>query len=125
RFGLGTTEFGVLEVLYHKGELAVCDVQRRILVESMRRAAAHPGRVVEHYVRRGQARDSGPGAPPAFLPRPPGGPRRPDRGWSARHRADLSIARGRDAARRGRAAGAPAGPGRAPAPRPRPGSGRI
>src|SRR5439155_1528539 len=34
RFGLGTTEFGVLEVLYHKGELAVCDVQRRILVES-------------------------------------------------------------------------------------------
>src|ERR1043166_4003941 len=23
RFGLGTTEFGVLEVLYHKGELAV------------------------------------------------------------------------------------------------------
>jgi len=34
RFGLGTTEFGVLEVLYHKGELAVCEVQRRILVES-------------------------------------------------------------------------------------------
>jgi len=34
RFGLGTTEFGVLEALYHKGELAVCDVQRRILVES-------------------------------------------------------------------------------------------
>src|SRR2546422_6335384 len=24
RFGLGTTEFGVLEVLYHKGELPVC-----------------------------------------------------------------------------------------------------
>jgi MarR family transcriptional regulator, 2-MHQ and catechol-resistance regulon repressor len=34
RFHLGTTEFGVLEVLYHKGELPVCDVQRRILVES-------------------------------------------------------------------------------------------
>src|SRR5712692_9407698 len=34
RFRLGTTEFGVLEVLYHKGELPVCDVQRRILVES-------------------------------------------------------------------------------------------
>jgi MarR family transcriptional regulator, 2-MHQ and catechol-resistance regulon repressor len=33
-FGLGTTEFGVLEVLYHKGELPVCEVQRRILVES-------------------------------------------------------------------------------------------
>lgn len=34
RFGLGTTEFGVLEVLHHKGELPVCEVQRRILVES-------------------------------------------------------------------------------------------
>src|SRR5438105_7989319 len=34
RFGLGTTEFGVLEVLYHKGELPVCEVQRKILVES-------------------------------------------------------------------------------------------
>jgi MarR family 2-MHQ and catechol resistance regulon transcriptional repressor len=34
RFKLGTTEFGVLEVLYHKGELPVCEVQRRILVES-------------------------------------------------------------------------------------------
>jgi len=34
RFGLGTTEFGVLEVLYHKGELPVCEVRRRILVES-------------------------------------------------------------------------------------------
>lgn len=34
RFRLGTTEFGVLEVLYHKGELPVREVQRRILVES-------------------------------------------------------------------------------------------
>src|SRR5438093_1759477 len=34
RFGLGATEFGVLEVLYHKGELPVCEVRRRILVES-------------------------------------------------------------------------------------------
>jgi MarR family 2-MHQ and catechol resistance regulon transcriptional repressor len=33
-FGLSTTEFGVLDVLYHKGELAVCEVRRRILVES-------------------------------------------------------------------------------------------
>jgi len=29
RFGVGTTEFGVLEVLYHKGELPVCEVQWR------------------------------------------------------------------------------------------------
>ena len=34
RFRLGVTEFGVLEVLYHKGELPVCEVRRRILVES-------------------------------------------------------------------------------------------
>src|SRR5881409_743129 len=34
RFGLGSTEFGVLEALYHKGELPVSEVQRRILVES-------------------------------------------------------------------------------------------
>jgi MarR family 2-MHQ and catechol resistance regulon transcriptional repressor len=34
RFGLGATEFGVLEALHHKGELAVCEVQRKILVES-------------------------------------------------------------------------------------------
>ncbi len=34
RFGLGVTEFGVLEVLYHKGELPVRQVQQRILVES-------------------------------------------------------------------------------------------
>ena len=34
RFDLGVTEFGVLEVLYHKGELPVCQVQQRILVES-------------------------------------------------------------------------------------------
>src|SRR3989441_11744923 len=30
RFDLGTTEFGVLEVLYHKARLPVCEVQRRI-----------------------------------------------------------------------------------------------
>ena len=34
RFGLSGTEFGVLEVLYHKGDLPVCDVRRRILLES-------------------------------------------------------------------------------------------
>jgi len=34
RFRLGTTEFGVLEALYHVGELPVCEVQQRILVES-------------------------------------------------------------------------------------------
>jgi MarR family 2-MHQ and catechol resistance regulon transcriptional repressor len=51
RFGLGTTEFGVLEVLYHKGELPVCDVQRRILVESS--SATY---VVDKLVRRGLVR---------------------------------------------------------------------
>jgi MarR family 2-MHQ and catechol resistance regulon transcriptional repressor len=51
RFGLGTTEFGVLEVLYHKGELPVCDVQRRILVES-----SSTTYVVDKLVRRGLVR---------------------------------------------------------------------
>src|SRR5213596_2961899 len=51
RFGLGTTEFGVLEVLYHKGELPVCDVQRRILVES-----SSTTYVVDKLVARGLVR---------------------------------------------------------------------
>ncbi len=49
RFGLGTTEFGVLEVLYHKGELPVCEVQRRILVES-----SSTTYVVDKLVKRGR-----------------------------------------------------------------------
>jgi len=51
RFGLGTTEFGVLEVLYHKGELPVCEVQRRILVES-----SSTTYVVDKLVKRGLVR---------------------------------------------------------------------
>jgi len=51
RFGLGTTEFGVLEVLYHKGELPVRDVQRRILVES-----SSTTYVVDKLVKRGLVR---------------------------------------------------------------------
>jgi MarR family 2-MHQ and catechol resistance regulon transcriptional repressor len=34
RHGLTLTEFGILEVLYHKGPLLLGDVQRRILVSS-------------------------------------------------------------------------------------------
>jgi MarR family 2-MHQ and catechol resistance regulon transcriptional repressor len=51
RFGLGTTEFGVLEVLYHKGQLPVCEVQRRILVES-----SSTTYVVDKLGRRGLVR---------------------------------------------------------------------
>jgi MarR family transcriptional regulator, 2-MHQ and catechol-resistance regulon repressor len=51
RFGLGTTEFGVLEVLYAKGELPVCEVQRRILVES-----SSTTYVVDKLVKRGLVR---------------------------------------------------------------------
>src|SRR5712672_2289492 len=51
RFKLGATEFGVLEVLYHKGELPVCDVQRRILVES-----SSTTYVVDKLVTRGLVR---------------------------------------------------------------------
>ena len=51
RFGLGTTEFGVLEALYNKGEQPVCDVQRRILVES-----SSTTYVVDKLVKRGLVR---------------------------------------------------------------------
>jgi MarR family transcriptional regulator, 2-MHQ and catechol-resistance regulon repressor len=51
RTGLGTTEFGVLETLYHKGEQPVCDVQRRILVES-----SSTTYVVDKLVKRGLVR---------------------------------------------------------------------
>ena len=51
RFDLGTTEFGVLEVLYHKGRLPVCEVQRRILIES-----GSTTYVVDKLVRRGLVR---------------------------------------------------------------------
>lgn len=50
-FGLGATEFGVLEVLYHKGELPVCEVQHRILVES-----SSTTYVVDKLVKRGLVR---------------------------------------------------------------------
>src|SRR5437762_9370427 len=51
RFGLGTTEFGVLEALYHKGELPVCEVRRSILVES-----SSTTYVVDKLVKRGLVR---------------------------------------------------------------------
>src|SRR3989442_15668241 len=57
RFHLGTTEFGVLEVLYHKGTLPVCEVQRRILIES-----GSTTYVVDKLVRRGLVRRAA-GAP--------------------------------------------------------------
>lgn len=34
RYGLADAEFGILEVLYHKGPLPVCEAQRRILLQS-------------------------------------------------------------------------------------------
>src|SRR3989442_12060168 len=64
RFHLGATEFGVLEVLYHKGTLPVCEVQRRILIES-----GSTTYVVDKLVRRGRGgRAAGRPDPP---PRPP------------------------------------------------------
>src|SRR3989454_1474018 len=70
RFDLGTTEFGVLEVLYHKGRLPVCEVQRRILIEGR-----SPTHLVDKLVRRGLVRRGAsagdrPPRPPA--PTPPG-----------------------------------------------------
>ncbi len=51
RHGLSTTAFGVLEALYHKGRLPVCEVQRRILIES-----GSTTYVVDKLVRRGLVR---------------------------------------------------------------------
>lgn len=34
RHGLADPEFGILEILYHKGPLPVCEAQRRILLQS-------------------------------------------------------------------------------------------
>src|SRR6266478_6087889 len=56
RFGLGTTEFGVLEVLYHKGELPVCEVQRKILVESSTTTYVVDKLVERQLVRRRPSR---------------------------------------------------------------------
>ena len=56
RFGLGTTEFGVLEVLYHKGELPVCEVRRRILVESSSTTYVVDKLVVRGLVQRRPSR---------------------------------------------------------------------
>lgn len=52
RFELGATEFGVLEVLYHKGELPVCEVQRRILVEGSTTTYIVDKLVARRLVRR-------------------------------------------------------------------------
>jgi len=51
RFGLGGTEFGVLEALYHKGPLPVSEVRRSILLES-----GSTTYVVDKLVRRGLVR---------------------------------------------------------------------
>src|SRR5437667_4290299 len=51
RVGLGTADFGFVAVLYSKDELAVCDVQRRILVES-----SSTTYVVDKLVTRGLVR---------------------------------------------------------------------
>ena len=51
RFRLGSTEFGVLEALYHKGPLSVSDVRRSILLES-----GSTTYVVDKLVRRGLVR---------------------------------------------------------------------
>jgi len=51
RHGLADAEFGVLEILHHKGPLPVCQVQRRILLQS-----GSTTYVVDKLVRRGLVR---------------------------------------------------------------------
>jgi len=51
RHGLADAEFGVLEILHHKGPLPVCQVQRRILLQS-----GSTTYVVDKLARRGLVR---------------------------------------------------------------------
>ncbi|HEX4632740.1 MAG TPA: MarR family transcriptional regulator [Gemmatimonadales bacterium] len=52
RHGLADTEFGILEVLYHKGPLPVCEAQRRILLQSGSTAYVVDKLVRKKLVRR-------------------------------------------------------------------------
>lgn len=52
RHGLAAPEFGVLEVLYHKGPLPVCEAQRRILLQSGSTAYVVDKLVRKKLVRR-------------------------------------------------------------------------
>ena len=52
RHGLAAPEFGVLEVLYHKGPLPVCEAQRRILLQSGSTAYVVDKLVRKKVVRR-------------------------------------------------------------------------
>ena len=51
RHHLAGAEFGVLEILYHKGRLPVCQVQRRILLQS-----GSTTYVIDKLARRGLVR---------------------------------------------------------------------
>jgi MarR family 2-MHQ and catechol resistance regulon transcriptional repressor len=52
RHGLADAEFGILEVLYHKGPLPVCEAQRRILLQSGSTAYVVDKLVRKKLVRR-------------------------------------------------------------------------
>lgn len=52
RHGLAAPEFGILEVLYHKGPLPVCEAQRRILLQSGSTAYVVDKLVRKKLVRR-------------------------------------------------------------------------
>src|SRR5438309_1427830 len=91
----------------------------------VRSATPHPGRVVEHHLRGGQARETRPGASTSQQGRPPGGPAGADARGTAVDPGDLSNARRRDAAGRRRIAAARAGPGCPVAARARAGRGQA
>jgi len=52
RHGLADAEFGILEVLFHKGPLPVCEAQRRILLQSGSTAYVVDKLVRKRLVRR-------------------------------------------------------------------------
>src|SRR5947199_4402178 len=91
----------------------------------VRSATTHPGRIVEHDLRGGQAREARAGAATAQRHRPPRRPAGAHPRGASTHPTHLSAARGRHAACRRGAPAARAGPGDPVAARARPGRGRA
>ncbi len=52
RYGLNTTEFGVLEVLYHKGPLTIQEVKEKVLIAASSMSYVIDTLVKKAYVKR-------------------------------------------------------------------------
>ena len=52
KHGLNTTEFGVLEVLYHKGPLAIMDIKDKVLITASSMSYVIDQLVEKGYIKR-------------------------------------------------------------------------